>query len=200
MLNLKRIATDLDETLFDMMTPFSQILMKWHGARVLPARGYQIETFPEIPDEEIWKIFHHLYKAHVMSEPYPGAKEYLEKIYHITRKPPIILTSRPDGFEAETHAQVRGLVGDMPYHLIISGTPAEKKYLYADHFDIIVDDRAETVTHLVEACGKLGILIDRPWNRQDPGMVMYAWHMKKFMVRVGGVRDITPFLPVLLAG
>ena len=201
MSNLKRIATDLDETLADMMTPFKQVLMKRHSARVVePQLEYNIKTYPEISDEEIWDIFHFLYDAHVMCDPYPGARSYLEKIYHITRKPPIILTSRPEGYESQTHAQVRGIVGDLPYHLIISGTPAEKKYLYAGEFDIIVDDRIETVTHLVEHFGKLGILIDRPWNRKDPNMITHAWHAKKFMVRVGSVNAIIPFLPLLLAG
>ena len=200
MLNLKRIATDCDETLFCMMPAFSKVLMEWYGAVVLPADGYQIKTDPAISDGETWNIFYHLYKNYDMCKPYPGAKEYLEKIYNITRKPPIIITSRPEGFESATHSQIRDLVGDLPFHLIITGTPAKKKYLYSDIFDIIVDDKIETVIHLVETCGKLGIVVDRPWNKQDPGMVMYAWHMNKFMIRVDGVHQITPFLPLLLAG
>ena len=200
MSSLKRIATDIDETLFCMMPAFSKVLMAWHGAVVLPVDGYQIKTNPAVSEEGIWNIFYHLYKYHDLCEPYPGAKEYLEKIYNITRKPPIIITSRPEGWESETHDQVRHMVGDLPFHLINAGVPAKKKYLYASNFDIIVDDRIETVTHLVETCGKLGIVVDRPWNKQDPGMTGFAWHQFKFMIRVGGVADITPFLPLLLAG
>jgi len=198
MSSLKRIATDLDETLVDMMTPFRKVLMKRHNARVVdPQEGYEIETYPGIPDEQIWDIFHYLYEAHVMCEPYPGAKTYLETIYRITRKPPIILTSRPEGFESQTHAQIRAMVGDLPYHLIISGTPAEKKYLYASEFDIMVDDRLETIMHLVEHNKKQGILIKRPWNRKFKAH-SFNLFFKNSVIEVGGVLDIIPFLPLLL--
>jgi hypothetical protein len=92
------------------------------------------------------------------------------------------------------------MVGDLPYHLIISGTPAEKKYLYASEFDIMVDDRLETLIHLVEHQKKKGILIKRPWNRKFKNMPCPTdqWFLSKSIIEVGGVLDIIPFLPLLL--
>jgi hypothetical protein len=51
---MRRIATDLDETLFDMMTPFKKILMKRHSARVVDEATYNITTYPEISEDDIW--------------------------------------------------------------------------------------------------------------------------------------------------
>jgi hypothetical protein len=176
-----------------MMTPFKTILMKRHDARVLEDSGYNIKTFPETTDEEVWDIFRFLYHAHVMCEPYPGARSYLEMIYRLSGRPPIILTSRPFEYATQTHEQVKALIGDLPYHLIISGTPAEKKYLYADHFDIMVDDRIETLSHLAAHYQKDCILIKKPWNRN----VDYC-NVTDRIIEVSGVKDITPFLRLLI--
>jgi hypothetical protein len=176
-----------------MMTPFKTILMKRHDARVLEDSGYNIKTFPETTDEEVWDIFRFLYHAHVMCEPYPGARSYLEMIYRLSGRPPIILTSRPFKYATQTHEQVKALIGDLPYHLIISGTPAEKKYLYADHFDIMVDDRIETLSHLAAHYQKDCILIKKPWNRN----VDYC-NVTDRIIEVSGVKDITPFLRLLI--
>jgi hypothetical protein len=199
----KRIATDMDETLFDMMTPFKKVLMKRHNARVVePQTEYNIKTYPEVSDEEIWDIFKYLYDAHILCEPCPGARSYLTRIYQLTQRPPIILTSRPFGWESQTHAQMKSLLGDIPYHLIIVGTPADKKLLYKDEFDILVDDRLETLLPLVEHHKKEGILIKRPWNRQFGHLPCPTdnWFFSKSIIEVGGVLDIIPFLPLLIYG
>lgn len=193
---MKQIATDLDETLFDMMTPFKKILMKRHSARVVEEETYSIKTFPEISDDEIWDIFKFLYTAHPMCEPLPGAKSYLEWIYGISGRPPILLTSRPFEYASETHAQIQSLVGDLPYNLIISGTPADKKLLYVDQFDIMVDDRLETLVTLSDQYKKQGILIKRPWNRKP--FASYNWYVQNKIIEVNGVHEITPFLRLLI--
>lgn len=191
---MKRIATDLDETLFDMMTPFKEVLMKRHSARVAPQSGYNIETFPETTSEQQWDIFKYLYKAHELCNPLPGAKSYLEWIYRISGRPPLILTSRPHEYASETHAQIQGLVGELPYNLVITGTPAVKKYLYGHLFDIIVDDRLETIQHFAEH-GKQGILIKRPWNKTGKSD---NWYIQNKIVEVSNVYEITPFLRLLI--
>lgn len=192
---MRRIATDLDETLFDMMTPFKKILMKRHSARVIDEGTYNISTYPEISEDEIWDIFKYLYKAHVLCEPYPGAKSYLEWVYRISGQPPLILTSRPHEYASETHAQIQGLIGDIPYNLVISGTPADTKYKFTHLFDIMVDDRLETLTHLSEHYSKQGILIRKPWNRKGGSA---NWYVQNRIIEVNSVYEITPFLRLLI--
>lgn len=162
---MNRIATDIDCTLFDMMDPFKKMLLKRHSARVLPQVQYQIETDPPISNDEIWDIFKDIYKAHFLCKPYPGALSYLQNIWRITLRPPILLTSRPTEYASETHSQIQSLVGEMPYQLIVVGTPADKKYMFADQLDIMVDDRIETLLHFALVHKKKGILVKQPWNR-----------------------------------
>jgi hypothetical protein len=192
---MKIIATDLDETLFNMMEPFKAILMKRHSARVIESESYNIKTYPEISEDETWSIFKFLYKAYPLCDPCRGARVYLETIYNVSMKPPLIMTSRPEEYASETHAQIKSLVGDMPYHLIIVGTPAEKKYLFADLFDIIVDDRLETVLHFSDCFKKQGIIISRPWNRKNHSM---NWYLRNKIIEVNDVYEITPFLRLLI--
>lgn len=192
---MKRMATDLDETLFDMMTPFKKLLMKRHNARVLPQSGYQIETAPETTHEQQWDIFRTLYKAHELCDPLPGARSYLEWIHKLSGEPPLILTSRPHEYASETHAQIKALVGDLPYNLVITGVPASKKYTYGHLFDIIVDDRYETILHFAEHQNKQGILIKRPWNRNGHNL---NWYIQNKIIEVNNVIEITPFLRLLI--
>lgn len=171
----RRVCLDMDGVLCDFYRGVARLLDRealYDAYLVAPGAASHDYEFLDLPKHEIQERINEAGEDFWLDLPaYPWASELVSAAVRAAEG--VSILSSPGRF---THAHV-GKMRWLKRHGILSAHTdvilAHRKYLHAGHRDLLVDDYPRYLD-LWTAAGGRGALVERAWNRDQPGLTEAA--------------------------
>jgi hypothetical protein len=140
------IAFDVDDTFVDNFFQFASILKRWTGKDITNATQFNIEDEFGIDSRTLWDAIEMTYKDWKRTPIYPGAKDLMAKLNHMSDAPIYFVTARPARFANETYKLIKRFCPH-PFKVAMCHD-SHVKHRYLTDYKYYVDDRRATALSL----------------------------------------------------
>ena len=183
-----KVAFDLDGCLVDFNMVLMRHLSDLVGRPLNDPQVFSLEEAFGIGELVVNRALHLTYMDWKSVKEMEGANELVTTLYKKTGNPILVITARPHFVATETHLLVQNAVmkGKVPYILIFAY--GRDKGEYIRDYPFMVEDRLSTARQLAKE-GKTVFLMDAPYNREGT--------LSKGIIRMSGIRDLIPLIPIL---
>jgi len=186
------IASDMDGVLVDTVGHLKKVGAE-HGYRIEYSDHYSLDIYKDGEKVDYWDpdvtdLFNETFDRYDEIEIFPGAEEFIHKMYELTGQPFLIVTARPISHATETHKLIKRFAKKTPY--VVAFADGCDKHRYLSGYKFFIEDRRRTAIDLVNM-GKIVFLIDTVYNQPTEEMTSNKILMEE-IIRIDSLEDLIP--------